>query len=250
MYFQTVHGKNILQGYTSRIEANPLPPENMPGLHQLFYNDLQPDITYDDSVKAAQTFFSYYGLGYVVIDDLAVSAKTLNNTPVMLKQLFGSATPQNWTADHITSYQIPLANLDSSQNLATPLLVPDADWYRLEQSQPQTAYRWLGSNGHLLALVSANGAQNLKLELNGAAYLKPRKLTLQDANGHELAQITVGTANQLYQSNSFSLPAGENWLNLVSLDGIDSPATITKATSNPSIDTRALSVQVYKLRLH
>ena len=147
MYFATVHGKNILQGYTSRPEANPLPPENMPGVRQLLFNDLGPDISYDDSRTAARAFFDFYGLGQVVIDDKEVGAKTLQNTPIMLNQLFAGVQEQKWPQDSITSYHIPLGPTGGS--LTAPLLVPGADWNRVEKNEVGP-YRWLGPTGRLL----------------------------------------------------------------------------------------------------
>ncbi len=245
MYFQTIHGKNILQGYTSRIEANPLPPENMPGVRQLLFNDLQPDITYDDSRQAARAYFDYYRLGYVVIDDGPAGTKTLQNVPSMLKQLFGESNERKWPEDRITSYRVALR--DPAQTLTAPLLVPGANWYKPEKNQVGP-YRWLAETGRLLALVPANGGQNLKIRLEGLAFNKPRTLALKDDSGRELTRLTIGNDPQLYESTLFTLPPGANWLNLVSLDGTDSPAAL--ATKNqPSEDKRALSVLVYKLRL-
>jgi hypothetical protein len=245
MYFQTIHGKNILQGYTSRIEANPLPPENMPGVRQILFNDLQPDITYDGSQQAARAYFDFYKLGYVVIDDNPAGAKTLQNVPKVLNSLFEGVQEQKWPADSITSYKIPLR--DPAQTLTAPILVPGADWYKPEKNQTGQ-YRWLGQSGRLLALIPSGGGQNLKIRLEGLAFNKPRTLALKDDSGRELARLTVGSDPQVYQSSAFSLPPGATWLNLVSLDGTDSPAALAPK-DQPSLDNRALSVLVYKLRL-
>ncbi|HEX2912803.1 MAG TPA: hypothetical protein VH186_18505 [Chloroflexia bacterium] len=245
MYFATIHGKNILQGYTSRIEANPLPPENMPGVRQILFNDMQPDITYDDSKQAALAFFDYYGLGYLVIDDLAAGSKTLQNVPKMINQLFGEVQEQKWPSDNVTSYRFNLGN--STQSLTQPLLVPGANWNVPEKNQGGQ-YRWMGTSGRLLALIPAGGAQNLKIKLTGMAFARARTLALKDDKGHELARLTVNLQSGQYESNSFSLPAGENWLSLESLDGADSPAALAPA-DKPSTDKRLLSVLVYKLNL-
>ena len=245
MYFATVHGKNILQGYTSRVEADPLPPENMPGVRQILFNDMQPDITYGNSQKAARAFFDYFGLGYIVIDNAPAGSNTLQHLPNILYQLFGDEKVQEWPGDNITSYSIPLRN--PAQTLTAPLLVPGANWYKPEKNQ-SGEYRWLGATGRLLALIPAGGGTGLQLKLEGLAFFRPHTLLLKDDSGREVAQLTVGNQPQLYQSNIFSLPAGENWLNLVSVDGTDSPAALA-SKDHPNQDTRQLSVLVYKLSL-
>jgi hypothetical protein len=245
MYFAAIDGKSILQGYTSRPEANPLPPDNMPGVRQVLYNSMQPDISYTDSKAAARAFFDFYGLGYLVIDNNEAGNKTLVNTPKILDQLFADNSVENWQADAITSYKIPLQPTD--QTLTTPLVVPGANWNTVEKNDTGP-YRWLGSTGRLLTLIPAGGGQNLKLSLQGAAFVKPRTLSLQDDNGHELARLTVGNESKVYESNTFNLPAGENWLNLVSLDGTDTPASVAPA-GHPTTDQRPLSVLVYKLSI-
>lgn len=242
MYFQTIHGKSILQGYTSRVEANPLPPENMPGVRQLLFNDMQPDIFYSDSKQAARAFFDFYGLGYLVLDNNDLSAKTRQNVPQILNQLFEGVEKKEWPKDAITSYHIPLRG--PAQTLTAPILVPGANWNKVEKNE-SGQYRWLSQEGRLLALIPASGGQNLKIRLDGLAFARPHTLALKDKDGHELARLTVGQDNQSYESGAFNLPPGANWLDLVSLDGTASPAALDPASQ----DKRPLSVLVYHLQL-
>ncbi len=241
MYYQTIHHKNILQGYTSREEANPLPPRNLPGVRQLLFSDLKPDITYDDSRTAAQTFFDFYKMNYVVIDDKQAGAKTLQNTPRMLEQLFGLIEERKWPKENFTLYKINPG--DTAKSLTAPLLVPGANWFEPEQNQAGQ-YRWLGQSGKLLALVPANSG-GIKLRIQGQAFNRPRKLVLQNDKGQQIAHLTVNLEQTEYESEFFRLPPGENWLNLVSLDGTDSPGSLDARSK----DNRNLSVLIYKLRL-
>ena len=88
----------------------------------------------------------------------------------------------------------------------------------------------------------------MKLQLQGAAFARPRTLALRDDEGHELTRLTIGSDLKTYQTQSFNLPPGPHWLNLVSLDGTDSPASLAPK-DKPSEDKRALSVLVYKLKV-
>jgi hypothetical protein len=134
-----------------------------------------------------------------------------------------------------------------SQTLTAPLLVPGADSNKPEKNT-SGEYRWMGASGRLLALIPAGDGKNLQLKLEGLAFSRPHILLLKDDTGREVARLTVGNQPQLYQSNIFSLPSGEDWLNLVSADGTDSPAALAPK-DHPSQDTRQLSVLVYKLIL-
>jgi hypothetical protein len=242
MYYQTVTGKKVVLGYTSRTESWPLPATSMPGLRQILYGNLQPDITYTDSIQAARAFFDYYSFGYIVVDKNEAGQKLQDNLAAIIGRLYPDTVKLEYPDSPIYSYKLPIGS--PVQSLTAPLALAAEGWYETETNQ-RGQYRWLGSYGKLLVLVPENGGQNLRLKISGLAFQQPRQLALLDEAEKELTRLAVSQDETVLVSEPFNLKPGANMLKLVSLDGTTSPANQNKESS----DTRQLSVLLYSLNI-
>jgi hypothetical protein len=238
MMYQTVHRKPIYGGYLAR-GIPPLSLHALPGFGQFeTLSDTVDDVAVYDPTQfreISRAVLNFYSAGYVVIEKALLDAGGVERARRIADALFGSAARIH-DADVIV-YAAPDAPLD-----APPVVWIETGWFNLERL-PEIGpdgrplrWRWMGDRARLGLL--STGSEEVRLKFTAQAFGKPRRVELR-LDGAVLATISVTADRKEFETTAFRLNPDGRFLELVSLDGADSPGA----------DPRRLSIALFRLEL-
>lgn len=219
MYEQTVAGKPIVGGYTSRHFPYPF-AEDTPGVRQLFLADdsgLGADIFAPATSQVAQDVLSYYGIRYVVFHRDKETTGKEASIRRSLQVIFNGVKPE-YRDDSISVYRV------RSTGQARVAIAPAGGWYDVEGGAAGQQWRWTNGNAQLNLISTSSGPKNLQLSLTAHSFHGTRTLDVF-LDGENVGSASVGEA-----STSFSFPinlkSGPNTLQLTTREPAESPAQL------------------------
>jgi hypothetical protein len=240
-YYQSLHERPVLGGYTSRHFPYPF-IESAPGVSQLaagFPETLSAvDIVSPSVALTARASLDYYGVRYIVVHRADLATGRFGRLESLLAELFpgGPAYQDSDTGVYITPHgDIADIALDS-----LPLVGLGRGWHEVEENPTK---RWTGSdpgNGDAFVWLGIRPAAtgHYTLTLDTFAYGAPKHLTVV-LNGKALQRFEIGLAPQTVVVDLGVLSAGDYSLVLQ----VDEPAT------SPPGDRRLLSLGVTRLQV-
>ena len=241
MLWGALRQQPIMGGYLSRREADPYDPENSP--FRLF-RQLTPlnDIFSPDGDDAALQILNYYNIRYITVnpheyqriytDDETGDGSALRE---FLERFLGH-TALIYTTPTLQIYRVPTLSAGQSH----PFVVVGDGWYKTEAEQPPK--RWNRRVSDFDIYTFEPGSQTLSFEATAFAQPRTMRVTL---NGQLIGQ-TIVPAGQ-WQTFSFKLPltAGDNNLQIESVEAPQSPAALDPASK----DTRPLSLALRQVKV-
>jgi hypothetical protein len=240
-FYQSVTGRPVLGGYTSRHYPYPF-IEAAPGAAQLadgFPATLDgPDIVSPTIKETALPSLDYYGVRYVVLHKADLASGRFGRLVGLLKILYPNG-PVYQDKD-VAIYETPAGLSTASPTDKLPLVGLGRGWYDVEANPTR---RWTGSdpgNGDAYVWVGIRpaAAGNYKLNMTTFAYGAPRHLSIV-LDGKTLFKKEIGLAPENLSVDLGNLPAGDHGLVL----------KVDEQPTTPPGDRRPLSMGVTKLEV-
>jgi hypothetical protein len=233
MLFQTVHQRPIFGGALSR-GLPPLPFDAIPGFSQLKHLSPTVDdiVAYDESAlpDLSRIALATYGARHVVIEKWLMDESRVDAARRTAEALFGPAAEYE---DHDTLvFTVP-----PPPPLSKVAAWLGTGWSYLERdpsARPGQRWHWMGSQADVVIVSPQQSAVTLRLIAQ--AYGRTRRISFR-LDGEEIDVLPIEVERRPYRTRPFDVPAGKHTLQLLSLDGADSPAR----------DPRKLSVALFGL---
>jgi hypothetical protein len=234
MLYQTVHRRPIFGGALSR-GLPALPLDAVPGFSQL--KNLQRSVEdvgqYESATLPAlsRAVLGVYGTSHVVIEKWLMGDAAVGKARSVSEEMLGA--PAYEDAKTLV-FDVP-----TSLRFPAPAAWLDRGWSYRERSADGGAPRqwhWMGPHARLG--LGAPKATSARLRISAQAFKQPRRAQLM-LNGAVVDVVSVGVQRADYETAAFNLPEGLSFLDLVSLDGAESPGP----------DPRRLSIALFGLQI-
>lgn len=236
MLYQTVHQRPVYGGYLAR-GLPPLPFPAIPGFGQ--FVSLSPTI--DDVVPYSEATFdaisrtvlNAYTASHLVIDRDILNASQVESVRAVADRLLGPGS-RVFEDLHTLGYVIPKES--GPTNTAVWL---DTGWSYLERDSALAPdgrtmrWRWMSQRARLG--VMSPSPQQIRMKIRALSFGRPRRVQLL-VNGDPLGVLTIGTDLSDYGTQAIQIAGGITFIELVSLDG----------TNSPGPDRRHLSVALHR----
>jgi hypothetical protein len=174
---------------------------------------------------------SAYGTSHVVIEKWLMDTEAVEKARRVADEMLG---PEVYEDDRTLVFE-----MRGSRSFPVPAAWLDHGWsYReraTEGGEPRP-WHWMGLRARV-ALGSPNAAR-VRLRFSAQALRRPRRLQLTIGDT-AVDVVTVGAQRADYETAPFPVPAGLSFLDMVGLDGAESPGT----------DPRRLSIELFAVRL-
>jgi hypothetical protein len=234
MLFQTVHQQPIFGGALSR-GLPPLPFDAIPGFSQLKH--LRPTVddivAYDESLlpDLSRIALATYGARHVVIEKWLMDESRVDAARRTAQALFGPAAAE-YEDDDTLVFTVP-----PPPPLSRVAAWLGTGWSYLERDPSASSdqrWHWMGSQADVVIVSPQQSAVTLRLIAQ--AYGRTRRISFR-LDGEEIDVLPIEVTRRPYRTRPFDVQAGKHTLQLLSLDGADSPAR----------DPRKLSVAFFGL---
>jgi hypothetical protein len=234
MYFQTIHGKKLVNGYVSRTPDYALTFMSIPFISDLISSSNTPMM--DDIMKQNQTellsMLSYYKIKYIIIHKGYLSNNEFSFVLNLVHDVLG-IEPVTYDSDGLWVYHIP-----TSQN-SSQFISLGSGFHDL-QNWSGTPTRWIQADAALQVFSPENRTANLRLQ--ALSFYRDR--TLEVSSGDALiAQVNVPTSF-VNVSVPVRLAKGANTVRFHVPEGCERPYDKPELNSP---DPRCLSVAVQNL---
>ena len=240
-FYQSVTGRPVLGGYTSRhypypfIEAAPGAAQLADGLPATLDG---PDIISPTLQETALPSLDYYGVRYVVLHKADLASGRFGRLAGLLKTLYPDGPV--YEDEDVAIYRTPTGPSTASPTDKLPLVGLGRGWYDVEANPTR---RWTGSdpgNGDAYVWVGIrpSAAGPYKLNMTTFAYGTPRHLSVV-LDGKTLFKKEIGLAPEDISVDLGNLPAGDHSLVL----------KVDEQPTTPPADRRPLSIGVTKLEI-
>jgi hypothetical protein len=234
MLYQTVHRRPIYGGALSR-GLPPLAFDAVPGFSQLknlaqTVNDVGE---YDRSTLPglSHAVLSAYGTSHVVIEKWLMGVDAVDRARRISEEMLGAAAHED--------EQTLVFDVRASPRFPTAAAWLDRGWSYRERTMEggvSRQWHWMGPRARLG--LGAPKATSVRVRFSAQAFRRPRRLQLT-IGGTAVDVVSIGVERADYETAAFPVPDGLSFLDLVSLDGADSPGP----------DPRRLSIALFSLRI-
>jgi hypothetical protein len=240
MLYQTVHHKPIYGGYLAR-GLPPLPFSALPGFAQFkTFTDISDDVVAYDAKELpaiSRAVLNVYSVGWIAIEKYLMQTASVERARQVGDELLGRSAVL-YEDDQMLVYTVPTA-----QGLSKAALWLDTGWSYLERlderDEEGRPLRWHWMNDQARIALIAGRPTRAKLVLHLQAFRRPRRLQLSVGNT-TVATLLITPARNRFETPTFEIPSGINFMEVKSLDGADSPG----------LDARRLSAALFRLELH
>jgi len=234
MLYQTVHRRPIFGGALSR-GLPPLPFDALPGFSQLKNLERTVDDVgeYDRATLPAlsRAVLNVYGTSHVVVEKWLMEAAAVDQARRISEEMLGAPAYED---DKTLVFEVGAA-----RRFPRAAAWLDHGWsYReggADGGAPQH-WHWMGPRARLG--LGAPTATSARLRFSAQAFRQPRRIQLM-MGGTVLDVVSFGVQRADYETATFRVADGLSFLDLVSLDGAESPGA----------DPRRLSVALFGLQL-
>jgi hypothetical protein len=234
MYYQTLHGKPLVGGWTQRIPQNARYFEEItPYIHEITYIQPSQDIIDQNVSEIGNSILSYYHIRYVVLHTGDLTESEINYLNSTLSVSLGQ--PVMYQNDSLMIYQVTNTPLK-------PVISSIAGWYDNETASGIPT-RWMSSDANVSVYSDEN--QTVIMNMTTVSFYRPRTLDISLA-GRSQQQVTVPETGFIGISIPLNLTKGENIIQLHALDGCQKPIDIPELYSPGS---RCLSIAVRNITL-
>jgi len=240
-YYQSLHDRPILGGYTSRHYPYPF-IESVPGASQLAAGfpetlDYQDIITPSVELTTLPSL-DYYGVRYVVLHKADLATGRFGRLVSLLQTLYPNG-PVYSDAD-VSVFQTPTGPATAPPTEKLPIVGLGRGWHEVEENPTR---RWTGSdpgNGDAYVWLGIRqaAAGRYTLAMDTFSYGIPRHMSIV-LDGRTLLRKEIGLAPETLTVDLGDLPAGDYDLTLK----VDEPPT------QPPGDRRLLSIGVTRLEV-
>jgi hypothetical protein len=238
---QTVHGRPIVGGYTSRHFPYPF-QEAAPGVAQLVRSDpaplTEPDILSPPVSQTALASLDHYNVRFIVVHKDSLATGRFAGLEQVLATLFAPKDIVHEDAS-VVIYRTPSAS-GQQPGGKLPLAGLGSGWYAPEANP---LHRWTGSNvtdgnAHVWMGVSAASAGNYTLTMTVYAYQSPKHVSVS-LDGRTLWEKEVGTDFEDASVDLGILAAGDHQVRLL----------VREQPINPPGDKRKIAIGVTRLAI-
>lgn len=213
---QTVHGKPIVGGYTSRHFPYPLSALPVPGVSQLYGGDptalVAQDILSPAVSETALAGLDQYNVRYVVAHKADLAEARYQGLKDALSRIYSKGDIV-YDDTQVTVYKTP------GSKSTLPLVGLGAGWYEPEGGGGPI-HRW--TNGSATVWLNIRAEGNYKLSATAYSYSVPRTLSIT-LDGRTLLQKQVGTGFQPIEVDLGSLAQGEHTILLQTREPPETP---------------------------
>jgi len=241
MYYQTVHGKKLISGYTHVPESCTKFMENTPLIDDLNFMYLSPkelkaahnDILNQDIKEIGPSILNYYNIKYVILHESYMTEDQLKYSTNLLKESVDDE-PIYYKNDSMSVYRVKSLPIKPFQSLGD-------GWQNLEEWNGVPT-RWISSNASLF--IYSNGNYSAKLRFHALSFHRARTLNICSENSVISAlEVPAGFI-------SFEVPLklhkGENSIRFQVLDVSERPCDIPVLNST---DSRNLGVAIQNVTI-
>ncbi|MCL5256405.1 MAG: hypothetical protein M1319_01235 [Chloroflexi bacterium] len=226
LLYQTVDGKKIVGGYTSRVQPFPF-VQSAPGVQQLVTLSMAPDINQIDLPSMGENVLDYYNIRYVVVHKDLDKPDAVQRAMKMAETLFGH--PPDFEDGQAAAFRV--------EKKGDTLFVQVGNGWYDKESTDQGQTRWMADHATLVAVSSTSES----VQLHFQAWSLQRKRTLDVYAGDRLVANFVVQPGSIgeFSTGHFEIPKGETELRLVCEEPPESPANLGLGN-----DQRLLSISV------
>jgi hypothetical protein len=235
LYYQTVHNKALVGGYSARYPANVSDfQKNTPLIKELQYYSLgTKDILQKDVTDIGTSVLNANNIRYVIVHKDQLSSEQLEFVTNLLNNTL-ETEPDVYDEDGLIVYHVPDETIQ-------PFMLLGTGWNHLE-NWDGTMTRWISNKATLS--VYSGVAENAVLELNACSLHSPK--TLEVYNGKTLQSKQNISTNLSTVSIPVTLNQGENVILLNVPEGAERPCDFPELKNN---DTRKLSIAIQRVQL-
>lgn len=236
MYYQTVHKKRLINGYTSRtprssIEFKLITPL-IRDLHLTMIDskipELRNDITNINITDIGPSILNYYNVQYIIVHKNYLKKEQVEYVDnILTNELRYESKIYNESEDDLIVYRVEKVPLKSFM-----IIRDNGDWYDLEQdSENNFSQQWMANNASIF-VYSVSRDSNLYIKTK--SFYKPRPLYIY-SNDELIHRQIINTS---VEDINIKLKEGKNMIKFYSPDGCQRPIDILE-----SKDIRCLSME-------
>lgn len=235
LYYQTVHNKALVGGYSARYPANVGDfQRKTPFIKELQYYSLgTKDILKEDVTDIGTSVLNANNIRYVIVHKNQLSSDQLEFVTNLLNKTL-KTEPDVYDEDGLIVYRVPDETIQ-------PFMLLGKGWNRLE-NWDGTMTRWISNKATLS--VYSGVAENAVLKLNACSLHSPK--TLEVYNGKTLQSKQNISTNLSTVNIPVTLNQGKNVILLNVPEGTERPCDFPELKNN---DTRKLSIAIQRVRL-
>lgn len=241
MYYQTVHEKKIITGYTHVPESCMKFTENTPLISNLYFMYNSPktfktihnDILNQDIKEIGPSVLNYYNIKYIILHENYMTEEQLRFAKNLLNDSLNDK-PTYFKNDSMSVYHVKSSPIKSFQLL-------DDGWGELEEWNG-TPTRCISSNSSLFIYSDEN--YSAMLRFHALSFCRARTLNICSENS-VISAVEV-PPNITPVEIALKLHKGENSIRFQVLDGIQKPCDVSALNST---DSRNLSVAIQNITI-
>lgn len=241
VYYQTVHEKRLITGYTHVPESAMKFTENTPFINSFFmygnyqkYVDVRRDILNQNITEVGPSILNHYNIKYIILHENLMTADELTSAKRLLERSLGK-DPVYYKNDSMFIYEV------SPCQEKTFLLLGDG-WYGLENLNGVPS-RWMSADSSIYIYSDVN--RSVKFSLNALSFQRP--VTLDISEGYYfISGFTVPPNNFVHIETPISLHQGENIIKFHIPEGCEIP---NKIQGFKGSDDRCLSVLIQNITI-
>jgi len=234
LYYQTVHKKPLVGGYSARY------PENVnnfqyytPFIREITYSQYQNDFVQEDLIKNGASILNANNIRYVILHQNQLSAEQIDFANDLLKKTL-KTDPEIYLKDELVVYEVQKGQLNSSVAL-------NRGWYPMENWNG-TPTHWMSNNATLIIYSDISKIATLKFQAH--SFLRQRTLEVYNGKDLQYKQNVSTDLTTIYAP--VSLKKGENIILLRLEESSERPCDFPELNNK---DTRELSIKVQGLEL-
>lgn len=235
LYYQTVHNKALVGGYSARYPANVGDfQRKTPFIKELQYYSLgTKDILQEDVTDIGTSVLNANNIRYVIVHKNQLSSEQLEFVTNLLNKTL-KTEPDVYDEDGLIVYRVPDETIQ-------PFMLLGKGWNRLE-NWDGTMTRWVSNKATLS--VYSGVAENAVLKLNACSLHSPK--TLEVYNGKTLQSKQNISTNLSTVNIPITLNQGKNVILLNVPEGTERPCDFPELKNN---DTRELNIAIQGIQL-
>ncbi|WP_298685298.1 hypothetical protein [uncultured Methanomethylovorans sp.] len=240
MYYQTLHEKKILTGYTHIPESSMKFVINTPYINLFFtsgdydkYLNVSRDIFNQNITEVGPSILNYYNIKYIILHENLMSKEELSFIQKLLDNSL-STDPTYYKNDSMIVYEI----MPSEE---TSFFIPGDGWYGLEYFNGVPS-RWMSSNATLIIFSEKNYSSVLRFD--AMSFNCSRTLNIAvDSSG--VSGIKV-PSRLITAEIPLELHKGENFVQFKVIGASERPCDIPWLNS---ADDRELSIAIQNITI-
>lgn len=245
MYYQTVHGKKLVNGYTSRtpnyvtqfIHSTALINQLME--ITLWDTEVKPsfyDIIDQNLTNIGPSILNYYDIKYIVVHENLLTGQQIELIKTLL-QNSTTGSPTLYKEDSMVVFEVKKTPLIQFTSLT------GSGWHGLDDWNG-TPTRWMENDATIM--IYSPEDQNVDLSFKANSLHRPRTLEIY-LNEHPQKRIKIrsNVFEKVYVTE-IRLKEGSNIVRFHVPDGCESPSDIAELNN---LDTRCLSIAIQDIKI-